>query len=250
VTRELCTLLDWDTEFFGFRIGRVNVSRLTPEDVPEIIGWCRDQKIRSLYFLADCGHRETIRLAEKNGFYLVDLQVMFEHVFEKEASCGDIATCRLALPEDLPGLKAIARTAYQNTRFYYDDHFPEALCSRLYEVWIENSVAGYADAVLVMGAPGTPEGYISCHVNKAEKRGKIGLVGVSEEARGHGVGKALLLSALNWFRAQGMESVQVVTQGRNLSAQRLYQRCGFMTGGLKLWYHQCFAAQILEDKDA
>jgi len=32
----------------------------------------------------------------------------------------------------------------------------------------------------------------------------------------------------------------VVTQGRNLAAQRLYQRNGFVTASLQLWYHRWF----------
>jgi len=236
--QELCTFLDWDTGFFGFRVGRVNVSRLNHECVAEILLWCHEQKVKCLYFLADCGSRDTIKLAEENGFYLVDVQVMFEFFFNKGDCQKETPLTHLALPEDLPCLKAIAKTAYHDTRFYYDGHFSDELCSQLYEVWIEKSMSGYADAVLVVGAPGKPEGYISCRLNKVQKRGKIGLVGVSEAARGRGLGKALIRSAVDWFYSQGMESVEVVTQGRNLPAQRLYQRCGFITGGLKLWYHR------------
>ena len=240
MTPELCTFLDWDTEFFGFRVGRVNIPRLDPENVTRILAWCRDQRIRSLYFLADCGDRDTIRLAEKHGFYLVDLRVTLEFSFEKAGERGAAPAYRFALPEDAPILKAVARTAYRDTRFYYDEHFSEELCSRLYEVWVEKSIGGYAEAVVVTGEPGKPEGYITCHLNRADKRGKIGLVGVNEAERGRGVGKRLIAGALDWFASQGMTSVEVVTQGRNLSAQRLYQRGGFITSDVKLWYHHWF----------
>jgi ribosomal protein S18 acetylase RimI-like enzyme len=32
--------------------------------------------------------------------------------------------------------------------------------------------------------------------------------------------------------------VSVVTQGRNVAAQRLYQRAGFVTASTQLWYHR------------
>jgi ribosomal protein S18 acetylase RimI-like enzyme len=110
----------------------------------------------------------------------------------------------------------------------------------LYETWIEKSLSGYAQAVLVMGEPGQPEGFVTCHTNMLEAKGLIGLVGVSRSARGRGVGQALVLESLHWFAVQGMASAEVVTQGRNIPAQRLYQKCGFAIKEVKLWYHQWF----------
>ena len=52
--------------------------------------------------------------------------------------------------------------------------------------------------------------------------------------------KALIAAALDWCEAEGAEEVAVVTQGRNVAAQRLYQRCGFVTQRLELWYHKWF----------
>jgi RimJ/RimL family protein N-acetyltransferase len=48
------------------------------------------------------------------------------------------------------------------------------------------------------------------------------------------------LEALQWFADQGMDSMEVVTQGRNVAAQRLYQKCGFATKEVQLWYHHWF----------
>jgi dTDP-4-amino-4,6-dideoxy-D-galactose acyltransferase len=64
------------------------------------------------------------------------------------------------------------------------------------------------------------------------------LVGVSEKARGRGLGRELLINAIRWFSAEGVEVVTVVTQGRNVGAQRLYQRCGFTTRSAELWFHR------------
>jgi ribosomal protein S18 acetylase RimI-like enzyme len=41
------------------------------------------------------------------------------------------------------------------------------------------------------------------------------------------VAKALTYSALDWFRDQGVDIVEVGTQLRNIAASRLYESCGF-----------------------
>lgn len=110
----------------------------------------------------------------------------------------------------------------------------------MYEIWVEKSLSGYARAVLVTGEPGHPEGFVTCNTSMPEAIGKIGLVGVSRTDRGRGVGKALILESLHWFARQGMESVEVVTQGRNIPGQRLYQKCGFITKEVRFWYHRWF----------
>jgi GNAT superfamily N-acetyltransferase len=52
------------------------------------------------------------------------------------------------------------------------------------------------------------------------------------------VGTALVQAALDWFRGQGLYSAQVVTQARNVPAQRLYQQMGFFTRRMTLYYHK------------
>jgi len=112
----------------------------------------------------------------------------------------------------------------------------------LYETWIEKSCKGYADAVLVAELQGWPVGYISCHLlDQAE--GQIGLFGVSADFQGKGLGQKLVNESLRWFAEQGMRQVTVVTQGRNCRAQRLYQRCGFLTRSVQLWYHRWFRSR-------
>ena len=50
-------------------------------------------------------------------------------------------------------------------------------------------------------------------------------------------------AALAWFSESGVRDVQVVTQGRNRAALRLYQRCGFVIEAVELWYHRWFTAE-------
>jgi dTDP-4-amino-4,6-dideoxy-D-galactose acyltransferase len=47
-------------------------------------------------------------------------------------------------------------------------------------------------------------------------------------------------AAQAFFLAQGVTEVTVVTQGRNIEAQRLYQKCGFLSRAIYYWYHKWF----------
>jgi dTDP-4-amino-4,6-dideoxy-D-galactose acyltransferase len=237
---EPCTLLDWDTNFFGFPIARVNGSQLNSTISENILRWCAENNIRCLYFLADADHPQTVRLAELHGFYLTDIRMELERRLEGISLPNETATgIRLAVGEDLPALLAIAGSAYQDSRFYHDGHFSGRQCDQLYRAWIENSLNGFAQVVLVLGNPGNPMGFITCNTSE-NSIGSISLLGVSSTSRGQGVGQKLIDASLAWFKKIGMLSVEVVTQGRNIAAQRLYQRNGFITKEMKLWYHKWF----------
>ena len=241
-----CEMLSWDTEFFGCRIARVCGDTLKQEQAVQIDEWSRSNRIRCLYFLSRADDPATIQTAEKHGFGLVDIRVTFERVVmnlhdpaRPEPPAG--ASIRPVQPDDLPGLQAMARTGHGGTRFFSDSHFPRQRVEDLYSTWITLESRGRAQTVLVAAsAANQPLGYVSCHMDPARREGQIGLVGVSPEVRGRGIGKNLVLAAIGWFRTQGAHEVTVVTQGNNRAAQRLYQQCGFLSRDLQLWYHKWY----------
>ena len=236
----ICEYLEWDSHFFGRRIARVNGTFLTETEIVNIRSWCEYNRIDCLYFLADSSDAQTSRLAEGDNFHLVDVRVTLNRpVIAKHARDNSQLNVRDALERDIPMLRTIARVSHRDSRFYFDGNFPDSLCDSLFEVWIERSCRGWAKNVLVAEDGGEPVGYISCHL-PTPKTGQIGLLGVGEKAQGKGVGKGLVDEALRWFTKQGVESVDVVTQGRNVPAQRLYQQCGFSSQRVELWFHKWF----------
>ena len=46
--------------------------------------------------------------------------------------------------------------------------------------------------------------------------------------------------AIEWFKNKDVRKIEVVTQGRNIPALRLYQKCGFQIQSLQIWYHKWF----------
>ncbi len=208
--------LDFDSEFFGRKIVQVD---FPTEHVPA------DTDMVCL--LADCDNTPSIQRAEKSGFALVDIRVTLERT---TAPFGSSA--RLWKDTDLEVLVGIARESHRITRFYSDETLPNKRCDDLYEAWIRNSCEGWADRVLVVGHP---SGYVTVHLND-DITSSIGLIAVSAGARGQGFGHELVQGALDFAHSRGRDKMTVVTQGRNIAAQRLFQSCGFRTSKTELWY--------------
>lgn len=239
---ELCRFLEWDSAFFGRRIARVVGTRLTNDSARSVCAWSEANAIECLYFLAASDDPIATRAAEDHGFRFVDVRLTLGRGVPSESlgvGSGP-GSVRPFERGDLETLRACARQNHTDSRFYFDPKFPAPLCDALYETWIEKSCNGYADAVLVAEAGGLPAGYVTCDLN-SEGEGQIGLVGVDPGHRGLGLGRALVGGALGWFAERGATRVRVVTQARNVGAQRLYEKSGFLVESVEIWYHRWFS---------
>ena len=231
--------LEWDSEFWGLRIGRVAGDLLTARRSRAIDVWAREREIDCLYFLARADDRPTLEVAPEGGYRLVDVRIELARPVE---GVGGTAAVRTDRSSDLPALRTIARTSHDNTRFFADPRFPDERCRDLYAAWIENSCAGWADEVLVAEDDGRAAGYVTCHHDREGRIGSIGLIGVAADRRERGLGSALLAGALAWASERDARVLSVVTQGTNVRAQRLFQCAGFRTTGLGLWFHKWYEA--------
>lgn len=232
-----CTFLEWDSTFFGSRIARVTEPALTEADAAAVEDWCQQERIDCLYWLIDAGDLPSIRVAEQHRFQLVDIRMTLRLAVPAQID-DSIASLHLASAEDLAALQAIARVAHTDSRFFADERFPRQRCEELYAVWLERDMR--EGALWVADADGQPEGYITCRIRE-DGIGQIGLLGVGAQARGRGIGANLVKQSVRWFREQGMDTVVVVTQGRNARAQRTYQHAGFVTDHVQIWFHRWFS---------
>lgn len=235
-------ILPWDTQFFGKRIARVSSEQISTEMMQEIDAWCAEEAVECLYYLADSADTGSIRVAEEADFRLQDIRVTFTQkrpAQPRQLSPG--GRLRFGQPSDLDALLPIAGSAYSESRFFRDPGFGPEQSAALYEIWLRQSLLeDYAQAVFVAEHEDQAAAYITCDVDTATQAGKIGLMGVGEAARGQQFGTKLVLLALSWFWQQGMERVTVVTQGSNIPAQNLYQKCGFISESVRLWYHKWY----------
>ncbi len=69
----------------------------------------------------------------------------------------------------------------------------------------------------------------------------VGLLAVAEEARGRGLGRALLSALVGSLRENGAGEIEVITQGRNEAASALYRAAGFLPRSEELWFHRWYS---------
>ena len=189
---------------------------------------------------------ETIAAAERHGFGLKDIRLTYRRKLDSSYPAPQLppgVLIRSSRPDDAQVLEAIAEGSYTDSRFYFDRRFSRAQADEMYRTWIRQSVAGQADVVLVLEHESQAAGFITCHLFDP-RTGQCRLGGLGSALRGRGLGQKLYESALHWFAVQGIEEVVYVTQARNIVAQRLFQRLGFLSHSTQLWYHKWFEQTV------
>jgi len=233
--------LEWDSAFFQKRIGRVSSSNMNDQKADSVDDWARDNHIDCVYYLADGLELTFARAAESHNYHLMDLRVTFniDLRYTKIESLKD-TKIRPAVHGDIEELKRMAGEFHEISRFFADDHFERAKCRELYELWIERDFKEANRFLWVCEEQGQIAGYTSATIDLRDKKAQIGLVGVNPQYRGQGIGLHLQLEVLCQLRKLGINNVEVVTQGRNIKAQNLYQKSGFRLQSIDLWYHKWY----------
>jgi dTDP-4-amino-4,6-dideoxy-D-galactose acyltransferase len=236
----LVTKLEWDSGFFGYNVARISCQRLTATIEERIKQFVRENNIHLLQYLCNCHDRESVLVAERNGYNFVDIRLTFERhlkhppVFPEN---GEFSL-RKGKEEDIGSLKAFSSDIYRLSRYYFDTNFDRSKIEEFYLSWIEKAIYGtFDDYAYVLCRADRPVGFCTIKEN-ALNTARIGLVGIDAEFAGKGLGRLMLEGTLHKIYETGIRYITVVTQGRNYGAQRLYQKCGFMTKSTHLWYHK------------
>ncbi|TFC82294.1 ribosomal-protein-alanine N-acetyltransferase [Cryobacterium cheniae] len=86
--------------------------------------------------------------------------------------------------------------------------------------------------------PDRIEAYAGLQAPRGAHEGDVQTIAVTEQARGHGLGRTLMLSLIAEARKRGVREVFLEVRADNPSAQALYLRLGFEELGLRRGYYQ------------
>jgi TDP-D-fucosamine acetyltransferase len=227
-------VLDWDSRFFGLKIGKLAGPPGSSLELQDALNVARRDRIDCLYALVPTEALEAGWILERAGFVARDVRLEFTRSLAPQAGPADV---RHWAEADLPALEKISETAFGATRFAADPGFPRDAVARFYRTWVTNSCRGFAQAVLVEGPVGSPFGFVTLHHDQDASAARIGLIGIASEHRSKGVGSRLIAAAMSWAAGLDCGEMRVAIQAGNVGAQRLYQRAGFTTVSASTWYH-------------
>jgi ribosomal protein S18 acetylase RimI-like enzyme len=234
--------LQWDSDFFGLPVASLDGGHLLAENSKVVFDWCRKEKIRCLYFLANGTDSQTLQCAYEKGFQFIDVRVEMEYDLRNvhKPRIPSSVIRPVTKKEQLNNILVFARKSHTDSRFFKDLKFDRLKCEKLYEEWIgrdfeKGNVWGFfPDEKEIV------KGYITFTMESFDVA-RIGLIGVQDDYRGRGVGSELLNKTIATSKKLNAKKLIVVTQATNTSALRLYEKAGFRISDVKLWFHKWFA---------
>jgi dTDP-4-amino-4,6-dideoxy-D-galactose acyltransferase len=230
--------LAWDSSFFQLPIGRLT-DNVTADNITAAISEAEARKLKCIYLLASADDYTLIGSAQENGFLVREIRVELERPVVGH-SMG-IARLRVGGPADLPRLAQIARQRFRGTRFFADKGFALDRSAELYVEWLRRGLRDESERRTLVTEDAS--GFVVCHLDSRSSTGRIELIGVAADAAGRRLGDVLMAGAGSVFHEASLNTAMVVTQGHNITAQRLYQRHGYLTAKTSLWLHRWLSPQ-------
>ncbi len=230
-------ILQWDSAFFGWTVARLNDPQLPVAALPAVLSELKAQGVRLVYWARAeaLGQDEAIarggRLVDEKTTYAMDLRTC------PEIALADVQGVDKHVPS-MPSadLISLALQSAEYSRFGVDPDIPNEKAQGLYRIWMERSLRReIAQEVLVLREGERVVGMVT--LGEKSGRGDIGLIAVDASSRGKHHGQKLVRAAQQWFVTQGHDAAQVVTQGHNAPACRLYEKCGYSLEKREYFYH-------------
>ncbi|MDC8006301.1 GNAT family N-acetyltransferase [Aureisphaera galaxeae] len=209
--------LDWDSNFFEFEVGRWEGCNAASVEGTNI------NSFRLLYQISDepCmitlvnfteGHAEVKMNFKKD---LHRHTIPFEDIHDAKS-----------LDLDRNALYELAYESGKYSRFKLDPKMKNAHFEALYRLWIDNSIdADFSDGFLVKIIEEMPAGMVT--YRSSLDVATIGLIAVSPQFQGRGIGRELLAAAENHAMDAGMKSMVIPTQKSNEIACKFYEKSGY-----------------------
>jgi dTDP-4-amino-4,6-dideoxy-D-galactose acyltransferase len=226
------THLDWDTNFFLKKTGRVDVENETEAAVIRFVQekslkegynliyiFCpQDFYIKNnLYVLVD---RKTIYTCDNLGIVGTNSGQIFD--YSKEKPTGELFN--------------LAIQSGQFSRFFVDKNFAKDDFENLYKVWLLKSLDGtLADHVFVFKQDNKVIGFITLRITG--RSSSIGLIAIDKDFHGKSIGTLLVNHVKQNLISKSVSSLTVATQMSNKSACSFYEKNGFIIKEIKNIYH-------------
>ncbi|GGD54350.1 hypothetical protein GCM10011514_18090 [Emticicia aquatilis] len=226
--------LTWDSNFFGKKIGRIDVA-------DDCIGLVKElekafkQQYDLIYVFGDKNTDIPSNILTRFNGKLVDRKITYTAQIEGLRTKSTVEIKEFDNP-DSNLLYDLAYLSGNHSRFRLDKGLGIENFQRLYREWIDKSVSyQIAKKVFVYEDKQQIKGMVTLGVK--EQSANIGLIAVDETLQGKGVGMSLIDACVQYCKAENIITLDVPTQLDNIQACRFYERCGFTEKSVQNIYH-------------
>lgn len=221
--------LEWDSNFFGYEVGTMYINCL------DTLNWEVFFEQAKKYKLVYVFSKQTLN---DSRFKLVDGKVIFYQEIKGKNIERDITI--ESYNDKLHDYEQIRQLALESgvySRFFLDQNFKSNEYIRLYSRWIENAVNRVNTFDVIVATKDNNIIGFSTLNKKSDVLSDIGLVSVSKEFRGLGIGKKIINESIWRAKQSGYEEIQVATQLENVAAMHLYTSTDFKIKTITNIYH-------------
>ncbi len=222
--------LEWDSAFFGLRIGRADIQ--TSDDAKELA--TQYEKLKSQYKLIYVFCMDGLTFDVK-GAELVDEKILYSKSCENKVESKDVML--YLQPKPSASLYKLTLVSGGYSRFKLDERLPKGSYEQLYRRWIENACPqeGTNKQIFVYCPDGKAQGMIT--VDYQGYKAHIGLVAVDTDAQHQGIGTMIMSTLEYYLYHKGVTTIDVATQAANKGACRWYEKNGFVKKSTTPIYH-------------
>lgn len=224
--------LNWDSEFFGYQIGKLHLKEANYLNEGSFLEKSKPYKLVYVY-------SENPVTSDNITLKHVDSKVTFHknlqnvNITHKQSSC----TPYKGNDNDFETLLKLAYESGKYSRFRRDTNFVNNEFEKLYKRWVIDSIKKIiAMEVLVYRDNSNIAGMITV-ADKRNGLAAIGLLAVSPEHQGKGIGGKLIGDAEYFVKMRNYSFMQVVTQEINKDAMKVYFKNEYVISDIIHIYH-------------
>jgi dTDP-4-amino-4,6-dideoxy-D-galactose acyltransferase len=226
--------LPWDSEFFGFPIGRIDFEEVDEASIVACEAEAREQGIQCLYASLTPSDPTASYHLQTLGYRLLEVATTLNlHPSEPAIPRPPDITVRLGTADDLPNMTGLIDSLTTWSRFAHDPRFGPEAARRLQHAWVERAATDTTDdrSLLVAESGGVITAFLT---RSRTPEPVIDTIGTT--ARGSGAAGYLVEHTRAWGR--GTMPLGGPIAARNVAALRFVGGCNYRVIRVRYIFHR------------
>lgn len=212
------TKLDWDSTFFGFPVGDLFIEK----------DFSNTRVINSndFTFFQVRSKMPLDIFSDTHSLSYLETKIIFSKVLNELNILEDSIIDFDDFPIAENSLYELAYESGKYSRYKQDKYILEDSFKKLYQLWITNSInKSFADKIFYFKENENVLGFVTFKIKN--DTAQIGLIAVSPNYQGKGIGKKLILKTEKYCFKRNVKTLQIPTQLENKGACNFYIKMGY-----------------------